>query len=1481
MTGNIRDADGGIESAQSTAHDGRGAVSRVGQGVLWTGVCIGVLVLASSLFAGVAAADGPVDLDPDTDLDGDGTEGSPYIITNASELQSMQGNLTAHYELGETINATNTLKWHDGDGLYPIGNHTGESDESFSGDRFEGSLDGNGYAIENLTINRGDESYIGLFGYATDSTTVGNLTLTNATVSGAGHVGALVGESHGEIYETTVDGTVTTELSGNSPNDDNGARTGGVVGLLESSGTVHNTTASADVTGTDRALRIGGLVGYSFGDIRDSKATGDVDGDNGIGGLIGRNVGHIENVTVTGNVTGSAAGIGGLAGYNGLDGFGSGTVTQSHATGMVTASGADQVGGLIGSNILTVNESYAAGAVEGDTNVGGLVGRNSESVSRVNATYATGAVEGDTNVGGFVGYNRDGLINESYAIGAADGTTDVGGFVGANSADADITYSYWDAQATIVTEDGDVADEQGVGSGDDSGVTALRTTELTGQNAEPNMDGFDFAETWMVDPADPENGRTLFYPVFRDNTQVPAVSTTLYADGNGTVTDPYQIADWVQLDNVRETLNANFTLVNDLDTDTTGYETIASENANDDQGFDPIGNNTNKFVGSLDGNGNEIHELTINRTSDDVGLIGFAGSAMHPGAHLTNLTLTNVDVTGNNSVGALVGNSSKVTVNNVTLTGGTVEGHGDRVGGVAGVLTANQNINRERLADSQVRLDNVTGGTDVGGAVGTTELSGASLQINTVSVNTTVEGYANVGGLVGQFSFNRIENVTTAGSVTASTTGTANAGGIVGLSESTSTFFIDSSSTATVSSPGTNVGGAGGYIRNRISGVVATGNVTGGSQVGGLIGKYDHPHTEGWSYATGTVSNASASGEGFGGLIGEHTGSGTLMRVFASGDVTGHNNTGGLVGSATATNGDIDQVHATGSVTGVDNVGGLVGWSTTDEIETTYAAGVVSGESNTGGLVGNTTSTAVISSYWDTVRTTQSASAGGGEGLRTYQMAGDEAPNWMVLTNSNVFETVNETNAAGDGYLVLADLDREPQLLYPDFDRPEFVSAEVTNSAPDEIRVEFDSEVTLNDTAPTDGFAISHSTTPLPVIESATASNQTVVLSLDRSVQVDESLGLRYDDAPGRAGGMNVRNTEGDEAVSFLKSTNDPEFENNVVSGGSGGGSSGGGGGGGDDGGPAPAPAVDLSVSDDDTIDARGGRAGDVVSISDETTGHSDSLGRPGTIAVDSLAIELATDRDFWIHVETFERGQEDEVDATDPSRSDDTDADDEPTNSTRSTIAATFENETGTVSVGYVTVSHNLEPEDVADVNFNFSVSQSYLDDLDVDPEDVSLYRQADSWSTVSTEYSELSASRYRFDGNSPGFSSFAIGTNAPLSIVVNGTLDQSEITEGETATVTATVTNRGENRVTHTVDLTAGDEVVATETITVDGGETVEVPLEFDPAAGAYEMAVDDVNVGSLTVVESASNSLWPIVVALAASLIGMFVWRRRTHE
>ncbi|MCL2218704.1 MAG: hypothetical protein FWB94_02275 [Chitinispirillia bacterium] len=76
---------------------------------------------------------------------------------------------------------------------------------------FSGSFDGGGYVIRNLTINRPDESHLGLFGHI-EYGSVKNLGLENVNIRGDACVGAVAGCIHysdGGIAECRSAGTVS------------------------------------------------------------------------------------------------------------------------------------------------------------------------------------------------------------------------------------------------------------------------------------------------------------------------------------------------------------------------------------------------------------------------------------------------------------------------------------------------------------------------------------------------------------------------------------------------------------------------------------------------------------------------------------------------------------------------------------------------------------------------------------------------------------------------------------------------------------------------------------------------------------------------------------------------------------------------------------------------------------------------------------------------------------------------------------------------------------------------------------------------------------------------------------------------------------------------------------------------------------------------------------------------------------------------
>ena len=132
------------------------------------------------------------------------------------------------------------------------------------------------------------------------------------------------------------------------------------------------------------------------------------------------------------------------------------------------------------------------------------------------------------------------------------------------------------------------------------------------------------------------------------------VAAQEFAGGDGSEGDPFQIANWTHLNNVRGYLDACFILLNDLDEETGDYAGLADETANSGLGWEPIGTSDNKFTGGFDGQGYEIADLVINRTTEDyVGLFGCVGD----GGTVGSLGVADCDVAGDDDVGPLVGSN--------------------------------------------------------------------------------------------------------------------------------------------------------------------------------------------------------------------------------------------------------------------------------------------------------------------------------------------------------------------------------------------------------------------------------------------------------------------------------------------------------------------------------------------------------------------------------------------------------------------------------------------------------------------------------------------------------------------------------------------------------------------------------------------------------------------------------------------------------
>jgi len=334
-------------------------------------------------------------------------------------------------------------------------------------------------------------------------------------------------------------------------------------------------------------------------------------------------------------------------------------------------------------------------------------------------------------------------------------------------------------------------------------------------------------------------------------TNVNAAATNITMNDNYSIAANFalEIWDWNDLDDIRDNLGGTYILMNDLDSTTAGYEDLASSRANEGKGWQPIGTYDDLFTGSFDGQGYEIRDLFINRADESgVGLFGAVGSG---GGIIKDIGVVNVTVTGNSSVGSLVGGSTG-TVSNSYSTG-SVTG-GEYVGGLIGV-----NIG---TVSNSYSSGNVTGtggqqSLSVGGLVGVNTGTVSNSYSSGNVTGTGEQQSLSVGGLVA-VNTGTVSNSYSSGNVTG--TGKQQSlyvGGLVGVNTGTvSNSYSSGNVTGTGEQQLSCVGGlvgvnmGGGNYKGTVSNSHSSGNVTGtGEQqslyVGGLVG-----------YSTGTVSNS-------------------------------------------------------------------------------------------------------------------------------------------------------------------------------------------------------------------------------------------------------------------------------------------------------------------------------------------------------------------------------------------------------------------------------------------------------------------------------------------------------------------------------------------------------------------------------------------------------------------------------------------------
>ena len=237
-----------------------------------------------------------------------------------------------------------------------------------------------------------------------------------------------------------------------------------------------------------------------------------------------------------------------------------------------------------------------------------------------------------------------------------------------------------------------------------------------------------------------------------------AWAQTMPSSGNGEVDSPYIITTAEELKWFRDEVNRGRNNicakiadnVEVIDMSTVCHAADKSQNL-EEVSWEPIGNTTNRYMGTFDGNNKTITNLYINANQEYSGLFGYTYRSA-----IKNLTFVNANVTNTNSfTGILVGYGYGGTYQNImTSTSCEVNG-GDGTGGIAGKLAGN--------AYNCVNYATVQGKELVGGLFSSYDSSTSITACANYGKVTASSLW--VGGLVGYFNSGTIQDCANYGDV--------------------------------------------------------------------------------------------------------------------------------------------------------------------------------------------------------------------------------------------------------------------------------------------------------------------------------------------------------------------------------------------------------------------------------------------------------------------------------------------------------------------------------------------------------------------------------------------------------------------------------------------------------------------------------------------------------------------------------------------
>lgn len=690
---------------------------------------------------------------------------------------------------------------YGGDGYYRLTadiNYNGGA-YSIKGD-FTGILDGNGHTVSNAAeINSGSYTLLGMFNRILGNAQVKNLNISNISVTNtSGNSDASAGVLAGRVGLGVIVENVTIQGGWAQSKNNTGGFAGSITSVDSATGgyisgvAVVNTNINLSAD-TEPNCPTGGFVGWcNGGQIRSSyyahSSLNTGDGNTSIWGVwkVGGFVGVVDGSTNISNC------------------FAYGSVYSGRRTSSGLDSDRDSVGGFVGinnSSVATISNCYANVVISGygdrhsltqqtyyrsrgfGHDSGGGNFSNNYCFNGSNGNQGAGATELSADQlrsqGSFSGWDftntwqMSGSGTIPFGMPVPRATTQTNSQTGniTISTDGNVVAQAYSGGALVAT-----ATSSSSGSLQFTGIAPGSYTIVLHRNGQTlsNASNYTSAESRGLE--------VLSVSLSAGTANVSASSSRYFASGLGTQTNPYIIASFQQFLNLEKFSGQ-------------GDDTYYMLHSNIDANGQVLTSTITNFMGNFDGNGYQIQNFTISKTSGAAGLFEQLNNAVIENLGVSGFTITNYDQSGaftgglaasasssqiissyaengilnvNANAGSLVGQLTSSTVtysyatNNVTSLITEQENYTANLGGFVGQASG-ASVIEQCYSDG-----NVTGTKRLGGFIAYADDVSISNSYTTVHTLTNYSGaeQSQVGGFAGYVgASSEIENCFMYGSV--------------------------------------------------------------------------------------------------------------------------------------------------------------------------------------------------------------------------------------------------------------------------------------------------------------------------------------------------------------------------------------------------------------------------------------------------------------------------------------------------------------------------------------------------------------------------------------------------------------------------------------------------------------------------------------------------------------------------------------------